>query len=145
MTKEIICTNKPTEEGLALRYKVFVTEQQFSYDYDNLDSDPAVTHILIKCDGKPAATGRLIPKGSGVFCIGRAAVAKEYRGCRLGLELLSALESEALKQGGNTIEISSQLRAKGFYEKAGYKAEGTIYYEEYCKHTHMVKQLTVNS
>lgn len=141
MKKEIIITNKPTEEGLALRYRVFVTEQKFSYDYDNLDSDPAVTHVLIKCDGIPAAAGRLIPKGDGAFYIGRVSAAPEYRGCGLGAELLAALETEAVKQGGRTAEISAQLRVQGFYEKFGYIPQGVIYYEEYCKHIHMTKQL----
>lgn len=141
MTNEVILTNRVTEEEWQLRYKVFIAEQKFSFDYDNLDTDPAVIHALIKCDGKAAAAGRLIPRGNGAFSIGRVAVAKEFRKCGLGAQIISVLEKEAQKQGGSRILISSQLHAQKFYEKSGYTAYGGTYYEEYCRHIHMEKEL----
>ncbi len=134
-------TDHISEDEWLIRYEVFIDEQQFSYDYDDLDTDPAVTHTVLYADGSPAATGRLIPLGNGEFAIGRAAVRKKYRGCGLGSEILHILEKEALRRGGIKTVVSAQLRAKEFYAKSGYTPVSGVFYEEYCKHIRMEKNL----
>ena len=73
--------------------------------------------------------------------IGRIAVIPEYRGSGLGSDIVRAAEREITAEGGTEAELSAQRRAEGFYLKLGYAPEGEPYYEEYCEHIRMRKQL----
>lgn len=50
-------------------------------------------------------------------------------------------ENEIAQAGGQKIEVSAQVRVSEFYEKLGYKKIGDIYFDEYCEHIRMVKEL----
>ena len=43
--------------------------------------------------------------------------------------------------GADIISLSAQVRASGFYEKLGYKKHGEIYFDEYCEHIVMKKDI----
>ena len=50
-------------------------------------------------------------------------------------------ENYIKKDGGQTIEVSAQVRVSEFYKKLGYNQVGDIYFDEYCEHIRMVKKL----
>ena len=50
-------------------------------------------------------------------------------------------ENEILQDGGKTVEVSAQVRVSEFYKNLGYNAIGDIYFDEYCEHIRMVKEL----
>ncbi|MBR1681505.1 GNAT family N-acetyltransferase [bacterium] len=75
------------------------------------------------------------------YHIGRVAIIKEYRGQGLGKKIMQIAENEIAQAGGQKIEVSAQVRVSEFYEKLGYKKIGDIYFDEYCEHIRMVKEL----
>ena len=122
----------------AIRTSVFVDEQGFNDEFDEIDK--ICSHIVLYDSGIPVATCRYF-KENGIYHIGRVAVIKEYRGRHLGDEIMKFAENEIKNDGGKMIEVSAQVRIKEFYSNLGYKEFGEIYFDEYCEHIRMVKEL----
>ena len=73
--------------------------------------------------------------------LGRIAVIKEYRGTGLGNKVVKSLENKAKELNCTTVKLSAQQRAQMFYEKLGYHSIGEIYYDEWCPHITMSKNI----
>lgn len=133
-------SNTLTEDAKNIRVKVFVEEQGFLNEFDELDSHAA--HIVVY-DGEAAVGVCRYYKGinEGEYIAGRIAVIKEYRGMDLGRYIMRVIEENVSRDGGRYIAVSAQTRAAGFYERSGYKPEGDIYYDEYCPHIKMRKKI----
>lgn len=128
------------EEARFIRQTVFVEEQGFKEEFDSIDN--TAIHAVAFIDGAPAATGRIFPsEEDGVFYLGRLAVMKEFRKGGTGSTMINHLEREAAKHGAVKIKLHAQVRAKCFYEKNGYAAEGDVFLEEFEPHITMVKTL----
>ena len=136
-------------DAMDIRNKVFVEEQGFKNEFD--DIDPRAWHLVLYIGDIPAATGRLFDrenddclkdKASGNrMILGRIAVIQEYRGKSLGGEVMAELEQTAKENGAELVEVSAQERVRSFYEKLGYTAVGDAYYDEFCPHIRMVKRI----
>ena len=59
--------------------------------------------------------------------------------CERATDLVGELTA-AVREGKALEEVAAQVRARGFYEKAGYTAYGEEFPEEYCPHIWMKKQ-----
>lgn len=128
------------EEARFIRQTVFVEEQGFKEEFDSVDN--TAIHAVAFIDGAPAATGRVFPsEEDGVFYLGRLAVIKDFRKSGAGSAMIKHFEAEASKHGAVKIKLHAQVRAKGFYEKNGYAAEGEVFLEEFEPHITMVKSL----
>ena len=123
-----------------VREEVFMKEQGFENEFDKIDI--IAFHALITDHHQPVACGRLFSEDGIHYTIGRVAVIKSYRQHHLGKEILGMLEKKAVELKAKQIELSSQVQAKGFYEKQGYIGEGEEYLDEHCPHIKMVKQLS---
>ena len=121
-----------------IRQEVFVSEQGFVNEFDNIDSE--AYHIVAFVDGEQAAAARLFEEDRG-WHIGRVAVLKKFRGTGLGAQIMKKAEEFARENKISKISLSAQKRVQGFYEKLGYKAQGDIYYDEFCPHIMMTKEL----
>lgn len=127
-------------EAARLREQVFLREQGFSTEFDGIDAQ--AWHLTLLRQGRALAVGRLYPGDRpGLFVIGRVAVCQSCRGQGLGKKVVLALEEQARRLGGRTVQLSAQCHAQGFYEKLGYTAYGQIYLDEHCPHIHMEKTL----
>ena len=128
-------------EARTIRTTVFVQEQGFQNEFDEIDSSAYVVVVYDK--GIPIATGRAFPKDKdlGTYIIGRVAVIKEYRKKHIGSIVIDELEKKCKELGANCIEISAQVQAQGFYNKRGYVSYGETYLDEHCPHISMKKQL----
>lgn len=126
-----------------IREKVFVEEQGFQDEFDDVHIDNISFHLLLYIEGKPVATGRLYQKDpvNNVYIIGRLAVLSDYRNLNLGSIVLTSLEEKAKHCGATAIELSAQCRVQGFYEKYGYRAIGNSYLDGDCPHILMIKDL----
>lgn len=128
------------EDAKSIREEVFVVEQGFKYEFDDLDLTS--THIVGYINGLPVATCRvLFNEQHKTYAIGRIAVIKEYRGKGLGAEVLREGEKYIRRIGGSFVGLHAQVRASGFYEKQGYLRAGEIDDEEGCPHIWMTKEL----
>lgn len=125
-------------DAAALRTEVFVNEQRFCEEFDDIDKT-ALHMVLYDQNGQPAATGRLFEEHTGVFRIGRICARKCLRGCGLGRTVVTELEKKAISLGATCVVLGAQTRVRGFYEALGYRACGEEYNEEHCPHIPMAK------
>ncbi|MBO6140391.1 MAG: GNAT family N-acetyltransferase [Ruminococcus sp.] len=141
MDLRIYLYNKPVSDIKALRTEVFIKEQGFENEFDEIDNK--ATHVLIY-DGKvPVATGRLFSEDENgeEYIIGRVCVKKEYRDKKLGKRVIMALEEDARKMGGRRVSVSAQCRVQGFYEALGYSATDDLHDDEGVPHVTMIKTI----
>lgn len=127
-----------TTDAFYIRAMVFMVEQGFKNEYDELDAKS--WHVIVYDHGDPAATGRIYQK-DGVWHAGRIAVLEKYRGKGLGRMIMENLEAKVRELGGTSVELSAQLDKKGFYKRCGYKPRGEVYNDEHCPHIDMVEEL----
>jgi predicted GNAT family N-acyltransferase len=129
-----------TSIAKAIRLAVFVDEQGFEDEFDQIDD--IAWHIEVWDQGLPIAVGRMFESDHpGIYTIGRIAVIKEYRQKNVGKAVMEALENHARQLMAIAIELSAQCSAEGFYEKLGYIRQGEVYLDQFCPHIKMVKNL----
>ena len=131
-------TNTLSEDEKYIRETVFIEEQKFKIEFDDIDN--IATHIVMYLDNNPVGCCRLY-KQENEYHIGRIAILKPYRGKGYGEKILLQAEKNAKKMGADSISLSAQVRAAGFYEKLGYNKHGEIYFDEYCEHIAMKKYI----
>ena len=129
-----------TDEIKQIRIDVFMKEQGFTEEFDEIDE--TAKFVLLSIDGKAAGTCRYYPSDVAEDVhIGRMAVRKLYRGQHLGTKIMMAAENGIRRDGFKTCSLSAQVQAKPFYESLGYKTEGEEYLDEGCLHVMMRKVL----
>lgn len=131
--------NMLPKAAMKIRQEVFVEEQGFVDEFDDLDQRSC--HVLVNVNGKPAATGRIYSEEDGVWHIGRVAVKKEYRKEGVGTCVMRSLESAARAGGAKRIILGAQDHAVPFYEKLGYTVCSGSFLDQDALHWHMEKQL----
>ncbi len=118
----------------AVRYEVFVLEQNVPLDLEWDDMDAACLHAVVYDDaGQAVATGRLLPDGH----IGRMAVRKSLRGQGIGGLVLEALMREAKRRGDRCVLLNAQTHAAPFYQRYGFRREGDEFMEAGIPHIGM--------
>lgn len=123
-----------------IREDVFIKEQGFQNEFDDIDEIAA--HALLLIDSKPVATLRYFySKEHQSYCIGRVAVRIEYRKYHLGSLLMRITETKMKNEGISKIGLSAQVRVKKFYESLGYHETDSTYLDEGCPHVWMEKDL----
>lgn len=126
------------DDIIKIRTKVFINEQGFKNEFD--ETDKTCSHVVLYNDKTPIATCRYF-KEDKIYHIGRVAIMKEYRGKHLGNKIMEIAENEIKNEGGKNIEVSAQVRVSEFYKKLGYNKIGEVYFDEYCEHIKMLKEL----
>ena len=139
--KNIIITKGLQKDGAYIREEVFMKEQGFENEFDDIDE--RAYHTVLYVDGAPAANGRLFTDDPErkIWTVGRIAVLKEMRKLHLASDIMQILEEQCKAVGGERIQLSAQCQAQPFYEKCGYSASGEVYMDEHCPHIHMEKVL----
>ena len=128
------------EAAKDIRTAVFIDEQGFVEEFD--DKDDTSVHFVMYDDTVPVATCRvLFDNDKQCFMIGRVAVIKEYRSKCLGSLIMVEAQNYIRSIGGKTVGVSAQCRASDFYKKHGFVEQGDMYYEEFCPHIFMKKEL----
>lgn len=132
--------NTMPEDARKIRTDVFITEQGFVDEFDEIDGRSL--HFLLFKDDTAIATGRMFTDDNGKsYHIGRVAVLKEYRKYHAGSEIVTAMIEKAKMLGAERAVLSAQCRVKDFYKKLGFTEVGDIYYDEYCPHIRMELKL----
>jgi len=126
-----------TKDICAIRYEVFVDEQNVAVhlEIDGLDGE--AKHTLAFVDGVPIGTGRILNDGH----IGRVAVLKNYRGLGIGKLIMKELIKCAQDMSLEKVWLSSQWHAHSFYLDLGFDCVGEIYKEAGIDHIKMFKAL----
>ena len=134
----IICDYKPnTEDICAIRYEVFVGEQNVPEELEIDGLDGEAKHVLAFVDDLPIGTGRILNDGH----IGRVAVIKNYRGLGIGKLIMKELINWAQDISLKKVWLSSQWHAHSFYLDLGFVCAGEIYKEAGIDHIKMYRML----
>lgn len=121
-----------------IRGIVFIVEQDVPRDEEWDGKDPSCWHWLATdSNGEPIGTARMLPDGQ----IGRMAVLKEHRKYGVGAALLDHACEKARQLGFTSVWLNAQTHALGFYERAGFVAEGEEFDEAGIRHRRMTRQL----
>ncbi|MEC5344390.1 GNAT family N-acetyltransferase [Brenneria populi] len=126
---------------LALRNQVFIVGQNCPYqDLDGRDLADGNRHIAAYHQGRLAAYARLLAPSAAndAVTIGRALVAPDVRGRRLGHRLLEhALLACARHWPQKPLYLSAQAHLQHFYAGFGFVAVGDVYDEDGIAHIAM--------
>ena len=129
------------EYAIEIRKKVFMAEQGFQNEFDDIDLI-AMHFVLFDDLDMPIATCRVFQKeNDGIYFLGRLAVVKECRGKNIGSILINHVEAYVKKIGGEQIQLHAQCRVAAFYNKLGFSPFGNVEDEEGCPHIWMRKML----
>ena len=134
----IICDYESnTEDICAIRYKVFVEEQNVpeELEIDGLDNE--AKHVLAFVNEVPVGTGRILSDGH----IGRVAVLEKHRGLGIGKLIMKELVKCAQDMNLEKVWLSSQWHAHSFYLDLGFVCVGEIYEEAGINHIKMFRSL----
>ena len=126
---------------MALRHAVFCEEQGVPEELERDTHDATAIHLVVDEGGVVTGTCRLVREGD-VVRLGRMAVAPGRRGAGLGALLLGRAHEVARAAGAREVELHAQLDVRGFYERAGYVAEGGVFEEAGIAHITMRRPLT---
>ena len=102
--------------------------------------DQTAVHFGAFDHGQMVGTGRIVIHGEKGK-IGRLAVLKPYRGRGIGMQLLEAMVGYLTELGLSEAYLGAQIQAVGFYEKAGFAAEGELFDDAGIPHRMMRKKL----
>lgn len=139
MTRVTISVTEDSQTCFDLRKAVFIDEQGFPEDLDDLDD--IALHILAKDGETPVGAARIVID-EYIAKIGRICVVPEMRGSGLGAAIVQASMDIARDMPGvTTAQLSAQVRAMGFYENLGFTAKGPVYDDFGVPHQSMVKRL----
>ncbi|QDZ27647.1 GNAT family N-acetyltransferase [Noviherbaspirillum sp. UKPF54] len=129
-------------DARAVRYDVFVIEQNVPVELEWDDMDAACVHAVVYDDaGQAVATGRLLPDGH----IGRMAVRKSARGQGIGGLVLQALMEEAQRRGDRCVLLNAQTQAEPFYRRFGFVRDGEEFIEAGIAHVSMRRDFGTTS
>jgi len=134
----IICDYEfHAEDICAIRYEVFVNEQNVPKELEIDGLDIEAKHVLAFVDEVPIGTGRILSDGH----IGRVAVLKNYRGIGIGKSIMKDLIKWAQDMSLEKVWLSSQWHAHSFYLDFGFVCVDEIYNEAGIDHIKMFKVL----
>ena len=134
----IICDYKSNIEDIcAIRYEVFVDEQNVPEELEIDGLDGEAKHVLAFVDGVPIGTGRILDDGH----IGRVAGLKDYRGFGIGKLIMKELIKWAQDLTLKKVWWTSQWHAHSFYLDLGFVCVGDIYKEAGIDHIKMYRLL----
>ena len=125
----------------ALRFNVFVGEQNVPPEEEIDDLDDEAIHMLARRDGVPVGSARMLVLAD-TGKIGRVCVLASERGHGTGGALMRAcLDRLRAEPGVARAKLSSQTHAIPFYERLGFTAYGPEYDDAGIPHRDMVLDL----
>ena len=134
---ELLSWEEARAHAVPIRFAVFVEEQGVPSEIELDEMDEPSDHAVAYEDGKPVATGRLLPDGH----IGRMAVLQAWRNRGVGGLMLRSLMQRGKERGDREIVLSAQVRAVPFYLRHGFTREGPEYEEAGIAHQLMRRAL----
>ena len=134
-------TTRELYEILKARAEIFVVEQNCIYN-DLDDRDGLSLHVFMRDEKGIAAYLRVLPRGVYDENVRIGRVITVCRGVGLGKKLVEAgLDVARERLNAETVTISAQTHAIGFYEKCGFETVSEVYMEEDSPHVKMIRKL----
>ncbi len=131
-----IANENDKELVFALRFEVFVDEQNVPPEIELDKEDEHALHIIAEENGIAIGCGRVIISGRDAH-IGRLAVKRSRRGQGVGASVCKFITEYCRSLDCTRIWLNSQLHAVGFYEKLGFEKKGDTFIEAGIEHIEM--------
>lgn len=138
---KLVSFHKYSQQIRAVREAVFISELGITPELEWDTLDESARYAVAINNGKVIAVARLTEQGK----IGRMAVLPDWRHQGIGRQLMHCLIQAATQSGLQKIILSSQLDAKGFYQKLGFKSEGSPFLAAGISHQNMFYQCKQNA
>ncbi len=123
-----------------IRTKVFIEEQHVAPEIE-YEFEEEGNYYLLYYKEIPIATARWRKTDIGIK-LERFAMLKEFRGKRIGSELLKEILKDVIPLG-KKIYLHSQVIAINYYKRAGFVEEGGHFWEANIEHVLMAYQYPV--
>ncbi len=138
---KLVETEAEMQAALAVRFRVFVDEQEIAPEEEIDSADATAIHAIAICDGRVVGTGRLILRDAETAQIGRMAVDLPWRRGGVGGQILGYLEDVARSRNRRLCILHAPQYIKAFYVKHGYGEWGHEFIEANIPHIEMQKEL----
>lgn len=116
-----------------IRETVFIAEQAVPPELEWDAEDVEAVHFLAVDGDYAIGTARLLPDGH----IGRVSVLKDWRGLKVGEQLMTAVINEAERRGLKEQMLSAQVHATAFYERLGFNVVSGEFLDAGIPHVEM--------
>lgn len=138
---KLVETEAELEAAIAVRFRVFVSEQSVPAEEELDEADATATHAIALYQGQVVGTGRLVCRDADTAQVGRMAVDLPWRRRGVGGQILRYLEEVARSLGLRRCILHAQEYVKGFYASHGYREWGDVFLEVNIPHIEMRKDL----
>lgn len=119
-----------------IRQRVFVEEQKVSREEEYDDHEDESMHYMLLVEKQPAGTARWRFTNNGIK-LERFAVLPQYRNVGAGSALVKAVLADVIPLQ-KKIYLHAQVAAMNLYKRAGFVAEGELFYEANIPHYKMI-------
>ncbi|SFT04491.1 GNAT family N-acetyltransferase [Marininema halotolerans] len=139
----LITDQASLDQAFTIRKKVFVEEQGVPLSLEIDEYEEVAIHFIARIQDRPVGTLRLrwLTEEKDLGKVERVAVLSSYRGARVGIALMHAVEDYAMQKEAHRLKLSAQLSAAPFYTKLGYQQFGSTYMDAGIEHISMDKHL----
>ncbi|HEV3158016.1 MAG TPA: GNAT family N-acetyltransferase [Candidatus Baltobacteraceae bacterium] len=138
---EINCRRAVSEDDraavFAIRRSVFVEEQGVSEELERDEHDADAWHVIAESGERIIGAARCVGAK-----IGRVAVLHQFRGQRVGRQLMEWLLRELQAQNLTEVYLDAQVQVIPFYEQLGFAVEGELFEEAGILHRRMRRRLS---
>lgn len=124
-----------------IRQRVFVEEQHVSREEEYDEHEEESMHFMLLVEKQPAGTARWRFTKNGIK-LERFAILPEFRNKGAGAALVKAVLSDVLVHH-QLIYLHAQVAAMNLYKRAGFVAEGALFYEANIPHFKMVYKSSI--
>jgi len=121
-----------------IRQRVFVEEQNVSREEEYDDYEDESMHYMLLVDKEPAGTARWRFTDKGIK-LERFAILPQFRNKGAGSVLVNAVLEDVLPHN-QLIYLHAQVSAINLYKRAGFVAQGELFYEANIAHYKMTYQ-----
>lgn len=141
LTYKIVAGNQHPvyEDALAIRKKVFITEQQIDPKIELDDLDDQTIHFVGYFNEQPVMTARLLKLDNQLGKVQRVAVLPAFRNQGLARDLMLKVQDYATEHQFAGLILGAQAHAVPFYEKLAYQKSGEPFVEAGIAHQNMEK------
>ena len=141
---QIVTEPDDLEACLALRYDVFVTEQDVPLDEEVDGDDPNCAHVLVRDAGTPIGAARF-KYANGAGKIRRVCVPHAARGRGIGAHIIQFIVAQMRAQPDCKVaKLGAQTHAIAFYERLGFEISSEEYLDANIPHKDMELDLTTS-
>ncbi len=119
-----------------IRQRVFVDEQKVSREEEYDEYEDQSMHYMLLVEKQPAGTARWRFTNDGIK-LERFAILPQFRNNGAGSALVKAVLADVLTHQ-KMIYLNAQVPAMNLYKRAGFVAEGELFYEANIPHYKMI-------